>query len=889
MRLAFPTAVVSHLVRSGTFKVSDPAQQGAVADFLAANQGKFEIGMEPIKAYLARNPNLPTAPAKIVDEITRLQRVYQMTTEDGPMAVLLQHNLDSASKIVRYDAPGFIRAYQAKLGGADVAARIHARARQIHSAVLNVAVWYLGSRIAPAIGSNSPILRLGPPSQGATPPPIAGHSPALPLTTSQVDSSYPIIAYPTLEGLFGSLDFCSCQECRSILSPAAYFVDLLSYLDQPSPTQGYQNPQSVLFQRRPDVQYLPLTCENTNTALPYIDLVNETLEYSVANQSLAGYQGHDTGDTVTSNELMANPQYVNDAAYTALQSAYFPPPLPFNRPLELLRLHLDKIGVALPELMAALRTSDAIDRDSPAHYGWRDMLMETLGISRGENALFTDNTKVDLGALYGYADSASALKSLQTMSLQAFSRRTLVSYDDLFSLVKTQFINPNAVLIPRLERLGASFATLQSLNDPDPAKAAANAAAFKAALPFGLDARQYGGLSATDYDAVVNWVKTNLPRITSIITITNPNPVSAVDLCSADTLQFRCTNPDNTANELSKTDFVKLIRFIRLWRKLSLTIRQTDELLSALFPASDMPSGTNDDANLQLLDQGFVIFLARAGFLFQIMRRLGLTADAALSQLLACWAPMGTGVERQHEAPNGGAAQMHVRRRATATPLRPAQGSLYERMFLTPTLLQDTAPNLAMIAGPVSAADVLTTTINTVPVAYTVQAADSPATVAGNIANAINGTSTTDPTTNLPLNGRIHADVSSQPGVIVLKAGFTLTCSVSTGATETYAATGSSPLSRTATVTATTVTAGDVLTTTINNISIPCIVAAGDTAATIAGRIAAAVNASIAQDPFSGLPLNTLVLATSASGKITIVIAQPYLGIDGSRRIEVRL
>src|SRR5207244_1383024 len=135
----------------------------------------------------------------------------------------------------------------------------------------------------------------------------------------------------------------------------------------------------------------------------------------------------------------------------------------------------------------------------------------------------------------------------------------------------------------RLERLGASFATLQSLNDPDPAKAAANAAALKAALPFGLDPRQYGGLSATDYDAVVNWVKANLSRITDIITITNPNPVSAIDQCSADALQFRYSNPDNAANKLSATDFVKLIRFIRLWRKLSLTIRQTDELLSALF------------------------------------------------------------------------------------------------------------------------------------------------------------------------------------------------------------------------------------------------------------------------------------------------------------------
>ena len=38
------------------------------------------------------------------------------------------------------------------------------------------------------------------------------------------------------------------------------------------------------------IQHLPLSCENTNTPLPYIDLVNETLEYYVTNNlSLADY------------------------------------------------------------------------------------------------------------------------------------------------------------------------------------------------------------------------------------------------------------------------------------------------------------------------------------------------------------------------------------------------------------------------------------------------------------------------------------------------------------------------------------------------------------------------------------------------------------------------
>ena len=31
--------------------------------------------------------------------------------------------------------------------------------------------------------------------------------------------------------LFGSQDFCDCDDCHSVLSPAAYFVDLMHFLE----------------------------------------------------------------------------------------------------------------------------------------------------------------------------------------------------------------------------------------------------------------------------------------------------------------------------------------------------------------------------------------------------------------------------------------------------------------------------------------------------------------------------------------------------------------------------------------------------------------------------------------------------------------------------------
>src|SRR5262249_50415521 len=57
-----------------------------------------------------------------------------------------------------------------------------------------------------------------------------------------------------------------------------YFVDVLCFLKEP---KGLATPLTVLLGRRPDLEHIELTCENSTTPLPYADLVNEILEAAV--------------------------------------------------------------------------------------------------------------------------------------------------------------------------------------------------------------------------------------------------------------------------------------------------------------------------------------------------------------------------------------------------------------------------------------------------------------------------------------------------------------------------------------------------------------------------------------------------------------------------------
>src|SRR5262249_18746318 len=129
--------------------------------------------------------------------------------------------------------------------------------------------------------------------------------------------------FPNLKSLFQSTDSCACEHCRSVYSPAAYLVEILQFLgnrsvtDLSTATTGHLA-KDVLFERRPDLGDIDLSCDNANTPVPYIDLVCELLESAISPDAGVDFAGvlSDGSDPLKGK--------ISHGLLTALQAAGLP-------------------------------------------------------------------------------------------------------------------------------------------------------------------------------------------------------------------------------------------------------------------------------------------------------------------------------------------------------------------------------------------------------------------------------------------------------------------------------------------------------------------------------------------------------------------------------------
>ena len=375
---------------------------------LLENAADHDLLNESIRARVQTEPQvLEGIPAEEVEraleEVATIERLSRVSPRGKEVATLFKAGLISAHDIGGAARRSFVEAHEESMGGRAQAARVHALAQHV-AAQTHLIATNLAEAEHPA-------------------PMVMG---------SAIDRLRNV---PSLRELFGNRGLCECPHCGSVYSPSAYLVDLLRYLGAASQEQGspslarrkdgsrrQYNPLDVLLARRPDIADIPLTCENTLTPLPYIDLVNEILEGRVANATWTP----DTGK-VPADVLAAVPQRVNAEAYLVLQRAVHPIGLPFHESLEVFRRYLAHLGVSRLTLMQTFGTAGAAE----------DLVAESLNMSLEELRLITAPGP-ELVHLWGAAPPMTLEALVQRLTpasaLMASSGLTFAELVDLASM-----------------------------------------------------------------------------------------------------------------------------------------------------------------------------------------------------------------------------------------------------------------------------------------------------------------------------------------------------------------------------------------------------------------------------------------------------------------------
>lgn len=412
----------SPVTRGTTDKVGfrNPIRE-SVAKVLANSQD-LDLHATRIDSYLERNATKAFAGIRdeerpaVVNQLKRLQRVFRITPQDDQMNDLLAEGLDSAYSIANVPRNALEQKFADRWGGRAEVMKVSSRARHVSAATTSIQ-----AQVSQAMNALS-----------------------VTATGSQAQEVHDLVKkIPNWQNVFGSLSYCDCKHCSSVYGPAAYFVDLLHFLDNSGENKKHKTPLQVLLGRRPDLEYIKLSCQNAETTLPYVDLVNEILETYVALGKLKGSTAKDTGDT-SADELSVNAQYVNQGAYSKLQSAHHPFTLPFSRSLEVVRTYLEHLGSSRYQVIKTFQTNG-----SPSDLA---IACEFLKISPAEHAILTgtnlDGVPVqsppELAEFYGYASSDEWIDGLH--KVPKFLDRTGVTYVELIELLKTHFVNPNRSL-----------------------------------------------------------------------------------------------------------------------------------------------------------------------------------------------------------------------------------------------------------------------------------------------------------------------------------------------------------------------------------------------------------------------------------------------------------
>jgi len=237
---------------------------------------------------------------------------------------------------------------------------------------------------------------------------------------------------PGYQDLFGDLAFCDCEHCQSIYSPAAYFVDLMQFVERYVISKHFTGSKSShvlnLKVRRPDLWTLPLTCENTSTLIPYLDIINEILEsYIAKKKGFAGDLNNRTAveEFVYKQEIaMEKPGVWKNNVHSFKQ--------PFHLPLASVSTYLGHFEKTREDI--------AILLDKPQS----EISKTRFNLSEKEYELITvpDNSPAFIQRVYGITFTVTSGK-IKPINAQLLLKPMGVNRGELERVLKTKFVTNN--------------------------------------------------------------------------------------------------------------------------------------------------------------------------------------------------------------------------------------------------------------------------------------------------------------------------------------------------------------------------------------------------------------------------------------------------------------
>ncbi|WP_424985131.1 neuraminidase-like domain-containing protein [Microbulbifer sp. S227A] len=374
---------------------------GTVSRFLRDNPG-FDLSSKSVRSYAAEtNLDLDDGARATLEGVQRIFALAPRFERHETMQPLLQRGLTSAYQIRAMGETRFLEGFSQPLGVAR--ARMVFENAQSRTALATTLFGRYGA------GFNNVAMNVLP----------AWNIPAI---LAELANAFPTVDEATWEGLFGNIDFCACEHCNSVYSPAAYMVALLKFLRD-------RGLLPELDTRRAEIGALHLTCDNTNVTLPYVDLVNEILEGFLTNTTAAH---NTTGDM---RDLRVHPEHINADAYALLEGEVYPWSLPFSLWTEEARSYLGPLGATRTELLDVFNPVAHPERGPAERLA---VAIEHLGLTETERDLVLNDT---FTAAHWDGVALGSLRSVQTLIDTA-----RIGFDDLRQLLDSRFVNPLGTL-----------------------------------------------------------------------------------------------------------------------------------------------------------------------------------------------------------------------------------------------------------------------------------------------------------------------------------------------------------------------------------------------------------------------------------------------------------